>query len=143
MRWLHHPQPPAEVAGLSDAAGISPVLAELLLRVGVARAADAAVFLEPKLADVADPFLIPGMEAAAARLAAALERREEIVVLGDYDVDGVSSAAMLSLFLRAVGSACAVHIPDRLTEGYGPSLKAVEGLKAQGCKVLVDRKSVV
>jgi single-stranded-DNA-specific exonuclease len=73
----------------------------------------------------------------AARLAEAVMAGEKIGVIADYDVDGVSSAAMLTLFLAAVGSSCTVHIPDRLTEGYGPSERAVEQLKANGAQVLV------
>jgi single-stranded-DNA-specific exonuclease len=70
-------------------------------------------------------------------MAEAITTGEMIGVIADYDVDGVSSAAMLSLFLTAVGSSAAVHIPDRLTEGYGPSERAVEQLKAKGAQVLV------
>jgi single-stranded-DNA-specific exonuclease len=126
MRWIHQPQPPAEVAGLSDAAGISPVLAELLLRAGVACAADAAGFLEPRLADVADPFLIPGMEAAATRLAAALERSEAMVVLGDYDVDGVTSTTLLVSVLRRLGASPRFVVPRRAEDGYGLSRSAID-----------------
>ena len=116
-------------------------LPEIIGRVLAARGVgidEAEAFLNPTIRTLMpQPSALQDMEKGAARLAAAIMQAEKIGVISDYDVDGVSSAAMLTLFLRAVGSSCAVHIPDRLTEGYGPSLKAVESLKAQGSQVLV------
>ena len=116
-------------------------LPEIIGRVLAARGVgvdDAEAFLNPTIRTLMpQPSALRDMEKGAARLAEAITAGEKIGVISDYDVDGVSSAAMLTLFLRAVGSSCAVHIPDRLTEGYGPSLKAVESLKAQGAQVLV------
>ena len=116
-------------------------LPEIIGRVLAARGVgidEAEAFLNPTIRTLMpQPSALQDMEKGAARLAAAIMQAEKIGVISDYDVDGVSSAAMLTLFLRAVGSSCAVHIPDRLTEGYGPSLKAVESLKAQGAEVLV------
>ena len=116
-------------------------LPEIIGRVLAARGVgidEAEAFLNPTIRTLMpQPSALQDMEKGAARLAEAITTGEKIGVISDYDVDGVSSAAMLTLFLRAVGSSCAVHIPDRLTEGYGPSLKAVESLKAQGSQVLV------
>ena len=116
-------------------------LPEIIGRVLAARGVgidEAEAFLNPTIRTLMpQPSALQDMEKGAARLAEAITTGEKIGVISDYDVDGVSSAAMLTLFLRAVGSSCAVHIPDRLTEGYGPSLKAVESLKAQGAEVLV------
>ena len=116
-------------------------LPEIIGRVLAARGVgvdDAEAFLNPTIRTLMpQPSALQDMEKGAARLAEAITSGEKIGVISDYDVDGVSSAAMLTLFLKAVGSSCAVHIPDRLTEGYGPSLKAVESLKAQGVQVLV------
>lgn len=116
-------------------------LPEIIGRVLAARGVgidEAEAFLNPTIRTLMpQPSALQDMEKGAARLAEAITSGERIGVIADYDVDGVSSAAMLVLFLKAVGSSCAVHIPDRLTEGYGPSLKAVESLKAQGCQVLV------
>jgi single-stranded-DNA-specific exonuclease len=132
MPWIHRPQPPAEVDRLSREAGVSPVLAELLLRAGVTLPATAEGFLEPKLADVADPFDLPNMEAAAIRLAAALERREEIVVLGDYDVDGVTSTTLLVSVLRRLGARPRFVVPRRSEDGYGLSRSAIDRALEQG-----------
>jgi single-stranded-DNA-specific exonuclease len=116
-------------------------LPEIVGRVLAARGVgieEAEAFLNPTLRTLMpQPSALMDMEKGAARLAQAVMQGESIGVIADYDVDGVSSAAMLTLFLRAVGSDCAVHIPDRLTEGYGPSERAVESLKAQGAQVLV------
>ncbi len=116
-------------------------LPEIIGRVLAARGVgvdEAEAFLNPTIRTLMpQPSALQDMEKGAARLALAIMQGEKIGVIADYDVDGVSSAAMLTLFLRAVGSSCSVHIPDRLTEGYGPSLKAVESLKAQGAELLV------
>jgi len=116
-------------------------LPEIVARVLAARGVgvdEAEAFLNPTIRTLMpQPSALQDMEKGAARLAEAVMRAEKIGVIADYDVDGVSSAAMLTLFLKAVGSACTVHIPDRITEGYGPSAQAVEQLKAQGAQVLV------
>lgn len=116
-------------------------LPEIIGRVLAARGVgvdEAEAFLNPTIRTLMpQPSALMDMEKGAARLADAITAGEKIGVIADYDVDGVTSAAMLVLFLQTVGSACAVHIPDRLTEGYGPSLKAVESLKSQGTEVLL------
>jgi single-stranded-DNA-specific exonuclease len=77
------------------------------------------------------------LDKGARRLVDAVRHGERIGVIGDYDVDGVTSTALLVRFLRAIGSNAEIHIPDRLTEGYGPSRSAVESLKAKGVRLLV------
>ena len=116
-------------------------LPEILGRVLAARGVgvdEAEAFLSPTIRTLMpQPSALQDMEKGAARLADAIMAGEKIGVIADYDVDGVSSAAILSSFLKAVGSSCTVHIPDRLTEGYGPSERAVEQLQAAGAQVLV------
>jgi len=126
MRWTYTPLPAAEVEALSRRAGFSPVLAELLLRGGLGDDADAARFLRPALAELNDPFLLSNLEAAVARLCRALEAREEIVVLGDYDVDGVSSTALLVSILRRFGANPRYVVPRRMEDGYGLSRSAID-----------------
>ena len=77
------------------------------------------------------------MEAAVARLVRAIEDRETIAIFGDYDVDGACSAALLAGFLDAAGCSRLIHIPDRIFEGYGPNVAAIETLKEQGAGLLV------
>src|SRR5262245_50862990 len=126
MRWTHTSLPPAEVEALSKRAGVSRVLAELLLRAGLADGEAAAAFLQPALAALHDPFLLRNLEAAATRLRQAIARREHITVLGDYDVDGVSSTALLVTVLRRFGLDPRFVVPRRSEDGYGLSRSAID-----------------
>lgn len=101
------------------------MLAELLLRGGVAAPA-APDFLQPALARLQDPFLLPNVETGSARLARAIAEREEVVVLGDYDVDGVSSTALLVTVLRRFGLNPRYVVPRRSEDGYGLSRSAID-----------------
>jgi single-stranded-DNA-specific exonuclease RecJ len=126
MRWIYHAPPPDQVAALSSALGAGPVLAELLLRAGHADAEAATAFLRPALARLGDPFLLKNLHLATARLRAAIASGEEIVVLGDYDVDGVSSTALLVSILRRFGSKPRFIVPRRMEDGYGLSRSAID-----------------
>jgi single-stranded-DNA-specific exonuclease len=126
MRWIHTPLPDAEVREVCARLGIGPVLAELLVRNGLTETAAASHFLRPALADLRDPFLLVNLDAAVARLRRAIERRESLVVLGDYDVDGVSSTAFLVSVLRRFGMDPRFVVPRRLEEGYGLSRGAID-----------------
>ena len=95
-RWIFAPDPdPATVAGLGEALAISPVLARLLAQRGIASAAAARAFFEPQLADLPAPWLMCDMDRAVARVIKALHGGEKILVLGDYDVDGITSVALV------------------------------------------------
>jgi single-stranded-DNA-specific exonuclease len=126
MRWTHTPLPADEVEALSKRAGVSRVLAELLLRAGLGDGDAAAAFLQPALAGLNDPFLLRNLEAAATRLRQAIAQREQIVVLGDYDVDGVSSTALLVMILRRFGLNPRFVVPRRSEDGYGLSRSAID-----------------
>ena len=117
----------------ADASGISwseicgsECIARLLLRKGFRDAEEVNAFLQPRLSSLSDPFLLPQMHAAVSRLLAALDRRERIVLFGDYDVDGVTSLALLAETLRAYGGAPELFLPFRMEEGYGLSPESVE-----------------
>ncbi|HXA15094.1 MAG TPA: single-stranded-DNA-specific exonuclease RecJ [Opitutaceae bacterium] len=131
MRWTYTPLPAAEVEALGRAAGVSPVLAELLLRLGLGQGA-AGEFLQPALAGLADPFLLQNLDAAATRLRAAIANGEDIVVLGDYDVDGVTSTALLVSILRRFGASPRFIVPRRMEDGYGLSRSAIDRALEQG-----------
>jgi single-stranded-DNA-specific exonuclease len=132
MHWNHSPLPPAEVEALGRRAGVSPVLAELLLRLGLGDAGAVEKFLQPGLAGLADPFLLQNLDRAVARVRAALAVREDIVVLGDYDVDGVTSTALLVSILRRFGARPRFIVPRRLADGYGLSRSAIDRALEQG-----------
>ncbi len=126
MRWTYQPPPAGQVEALSQQAGVNPVLAEVLLRNGIADSDSVTRFLRPALAGLNNPFLLRNLEAAAARLVEAIARREDVVVLGDYDVDGVSSTALLVTVLRRFGLRPRFVVPRRSEDGYGLSRSAID-----------------
>src|SRR5947209_8437617 len=127
-RWRREPDPALPMDALVD---------ELLLARGVPRE-DLARHRDPRIRDfLPDPSCFADMDKGAGRLADAVQQGETIAILGDYDVDGATSAALLVLLLRRLGADPMVYIPDRLMEGYGPSGKALVELKAKGASVAV------
>ncbi|HXC01909.1 MAG TPA: single-stranded-DNA-specific exonuclease RecJ [Opitutaceae bacterium] len=132
MRWTYTPLPAAEVEALGRSAGVSPVLAELLLRLDLPEAGAVEKFLRPALAGLADPFLLQNLAAAVARLRTALANGEDMVVLGDYDVDGVTSTALLVSILRRFGANPRFIVPRRMEDGYGLSRSAIDRALEQG-----------
>jgi len=127
MLWTYTPPSAGQVEALTSASGgLSRVLAELLLRHRLADRAAVTQFLHPRLATLADPFVVPQLKRAAERLHRAIERREQVVVLGDYDVDGVSSTTLLVGLLRRFGLAPRFIVPLRAEDGYGLSRSAID-----------------
>ncbi|QRM31533.1 single-stranded-DNA-specific exonuclease RecJ [Microvirga sp. VF16] len=117
--------------------GLPDVLSRVLAGRGVG-IHDTEGFLNPRLRDLMpDPHGLTDMEVAASRLADAVLRNEKVAIFGDYDVDGACSAALLAEYLRSCGLDYAIHIPDRITEGYGPNVDAIRSLKEQGADLLV------
>jgi len=117
--------------------GMDALVDELLLARGVERD-DLARNRDPRIRDfLPDPSCFQDMDKGAKRLADAVQGGETIALFGDYDVDGATSAALLTLLLRRLGAEPIVYIPDRLMEGYGPSGKALVELKARGASVAV------
>jgi single-stranded-DNA-specific exonuclease len=119
------------------ASGLDSLVDELLMARGVPRD-DLARHRDPRIRDfLPDPAVFRDMDKGARRLADAVEAGETIAIFGDYDVDGATSAALLTLLLRRLGAEPIVYIPDRLMEGYGPSGAALVQLKAEGAAVAV------
>ncbi len=137
MRWLLPETVDQQAASLAGELGLHPLPARVLLHRGYSTPEAASAFLSDKLADLPDPFRMKGMAAAVERLTRALRLGEKITLYGDYDVDGVCSTSLLTLFLRELGARPATYIPHRLGEGYGLNLQAVERLAAEGTRVLV------
>lgn len=127
----------ATLRALSAEEGISPLVARLLCLRGVASGREMRQFLTPSLADLDDPFLLKGMTGAVERLVLAKKRGETVCVHGDYDVDGVTSVALLLTFLQAVGISSVYVIPLRLEEGYGLSTDGVDEALRLGAGVLI------
>ena len=121
-RWeTRNPVDPAIARKLAGELGISPLLASLLAARNVTDPGEAETFLHPRLASLPDPLETPGLENVARRLALAVERRETVVLYGDYDVDGVTSLAILHRFLAGLGLVTTCFLPLRESEGYGLS----------------------
>jgi single-stranded-DNA-specific exonuclease len=130
---------PTEVAGarsLAKALDLHPVAAEILARRGIADAGEAGGFLGGKLADLPDPALFLGMDAAVGRAIQAIRRRERIVAYGDYDVDGVSATSLFVSFFRDIGVDVGWTVPHRLREGYGLNPAQIERLAREGARLL-------
>src|SRR5213596_3157091 len=96
------------------------------MRKGFASAQEVETFLRPRLSSLSDPFLLPNMQTAVERVLGALDRHERIVLFGDYDVDGVTSIALLAEMLRAYGATPELFLPLRMEEGYGLSSESIE-----------------
>jgi single-stranded-DNA-specific exonuclease len=109
----------------------SECIARLLLRKGFRSADEVQNFLRPRLSSLSDPFLLPQMQAAVSRILTALDSHERIVLFGDYDVDGVTSLALLAEMLRAYGATPELFLPLRMEEGYGLSRESVERCRKQ------------
>jgi len=129
-----------EILSLSAQIGLSPVCARLLYHRGYRTAEAVRRFLSCEDTDFHSPFLLKDVQPAIARIRAAVEAHEKIVIYGDYDVDGVTSVSMLYLYLKDKGADIGYYIPSRAGEGYGLSCTALDKLAAKGvsCVITVD-----
>jgi len=126
FRWSPAPPQPLLAGQLALSLKISPLLAQCLLNRGFSEPSAIQNFIQPRLKNLADPFLMPNMDAAVARLLRAREQNESLVIFGDYDVDGVTSTALLLEVLRPLGWRVDFYLPNRMDEGYGLSADGVE-----------------
>lgn len=122
---------------VADALKLHPIAARVLVGRGYTSADAASRFLSDALTELPDPFTMKGLPAAVDRIVRAITTKESVTLYGDYDVDGVSSTALLTTFLRQVGLEPRTYIPHRLGEGYGLNRAAIERLAAEGTKLLV------
>ncbi len=136
-RWVG---PGAEVERLglaiSQSAELPEIVGRVLARAGV-DPAEATAYLHPTLRDLTpNPSMLKGMDAAAERLADAVRRGERISIFGDYDVDGAATSALVHRWLGAVGQSAEIYIPDRIDEGYGPNVPAMQALAKRSDLIL-------
>lgn len=137
-RWRTASADPSAAAKLAAGIGVTTTVAEVLLRRGCSGAEQAERFLRPRLSDLSDPGQLPDMAPAADRVARALRTGERITVFGDYDVDGISAAALLSRTLRALGGRVETFLPHREDDGYGLHAATLDRcLKAQRPDLLI------
>lgn len=126
-----------EIPAFFSTHGISPLVAGILLRRGIDTEDKLKHFCYDTPADLSDPFLMKGMQAAVDRIILALQKKEPLVIYGDYDVDGITATSILYRFLKREGADVRFYIPARETEGYGLNLPAVQMLAEEGCKLLI------
>ena len=122
---------------LSDELKVPALLARLLALRGISGAEEAEIFLSAPLTALHDPFLMKGMETAAAHLAREIIKGRPIGIYGDYDTDGISSTTLLVLFFRSLGVPASYFIPRRMEEGYGLHLSGLMTLREAGCETIV------
>jgi len=127
MRWTLKPKPdPEKIRSLSKALNVDSTIASLLIQRGVETFEEAEKFFRPSLKDLHDPYLMRDMEKAVARIENAIENQENILIYGDYDVDGTTSVALLSSYLKSYYPNVSTYIPDRYDEGYGISYMGID-----------------
>lgn len=127
MRWTLKPKPdPEKVNSLSRALNVERIIASLLVQRGIETYEEAKKFFRPSLKDLHDPFLMKDMDKAVLRIEEAIKNNENILVYGDYDVDGTTSVALVSSFLKTYYPNVSTYIPDRYDEGYGVSYKGID-----------------
>ncbi|HTN75475.1 MAG TPA: single-stranded-DNA-specific exonuclease RecJ [Pirellulaceae bacterium] len=136
-RWRIYPHDTARVAQLERAAGVPPVVAQLLVARGIYQPEQARLFLDAKLTGLRDPDLLPGVNEVADRLHAALNDKRRVVVYGDYDCDGMTAASILYRCLKLLGGDVGYYVPNRLDEGYGLNDEALRTLASRGAQTVI------
>ncbi|MDA2917970.1 single-stranded-DNA-specific exonuclease RecJ [Desulfobacterota bacterium AH_259_B03_O07] len=136
--WVIEKGNPKLSEKISKKLGISPVTALVLINRGIKNEVEAEQFLKCSLFDLPSPYLMKDMEKAVDRIKNALVKEEKIAIFGDYDVDGVTSTALLFTFLNNLGINVTYYNPDRIKEGYGINIEAVKGLKTEGASLIIS-----
>ncbi len=138
-RWLIQPsKEPDKRVGLEKVLGTPSAISAILVDRQIETFEAAKHFFRPSLAQLHDPFLMQGMEKAIARLDQALSKKEKILIYGDYDVDGTTAVAMVYGFLESLpGAAVRYYVPDRMVEGYGVSIQAIEKAYQDGITLII------
>ena len=123
---------------LNVEAAALPVIVDLLVRRGIEEPGAALRFLRPSPSDLHDPLLMSGMKAALQRLEAAVERKEKVLIYGDYDVDGTTAIVILKTAIELCGGVADFHVPHRIREGYGMRDEVIERAAAEGVRLIIS-----
>ena len=138
MRWTLKPKPEDhKVVALKEALQVDELVAKLLVQRGISSFEAAKKFFRPSLTHLHDPFLMKDMAKAVDRIEQAIDQNENILVYGDYDVDGTTSVAMMSSYLKTRSQQIATYIPDRYEEGYGVSFQGIDFAHDNGFTLIV------
>ena len=135
--WVYQDFDGKAVEKLAEEAGISRMLAKVFVSRGIEDSGYVKAFLNPDISRMHDPFLMDGMEAAVGRILKALENDEEILIYGDYDVDGVISTSILYRFLCSLGIRVQYYIPDRMEDGYGLTMPVTEKIMEMNISLMI------
>lgn len=127
MRWTLKPIPESsKIKALQQALNVDAIIATLLVQRGIETYEQAKHFFRPSLSDLHDPYLMKDMDKATSRIEQAITNNENILVYGDYDVDGTTSVALMASYLKTLTPNVATYIPDRYNEGYGVSYQGID-----------------
>lgn len=138
MRWNFHSKPnPSAVRHLMDVLHIDERVAHLLVQRGITTFEEAKAFFRPTLNDLHNPYLMKDMEQAVFRIEQAMNNRENILVFGDYDVDGTTAVSLMASYLRSFYPYVATYIPDRYAEGYGISYQGIDFAEDNGMTLII------
>lgn len=138
MRWtLIEEGHPSKINHIQESIGVDRPIAELLVKRGIETYEDAKNFFRPSLENLHDPFLMKGMHEACDFILNKLAEEKPIMVFGDYDVDGTTSVALLTSYLKSLGVEVLSYIPDRYGEGYGVSYKGIDCAKEKGIDLII------
>jgi len=138
MRWTLKPKPSEDkIKHLAQALNVEDFVATLLIQRGIETFDDAKNFFRPSLEHLHDPFLMKDMDKAVARIELAIENQENILVFGDYDVDGTTAVSLVSAYLKSHYPNIATYIPDRYDEGYGISFKGIDFADDNGFSLII------
>ncbi len=138
MRWKIKTQPdPGKVQHLQEVLKTDRIIATLLVERGIETYEAARDFFRPSLENLHDPFLMKDMDKAVERIGRAIQKNENILVFGDYDVDGTTAVSLVSSYLKTLTPNVATYIPDRYDEGYGVSYKGIDYADDNGCTLII------
>ncbi|MCL9805805.1 single-stranded-DNA-specific exonuclease RecJ [Flavobacterium amniphilum] len=138
MRWTTKSKPEKQkLQALQNALQIDEIIASLLIQRGINTYEEARQFFRPNLEDLHDPYLMKDMDKAVKRIETAFQNQENILVFGDYDVDGTTSVSLMSSYLKTITQNIATYIPDRYDEGYGISYKGIDFADDNGFSLII------
>src|SRR3989449_1178209 len=148
MKWIAKSADPGSVQSLADALRanpalrlnhlLAPTLARLLVLRGIVDSESAQRFLVPSLAHLHSPYAMTGMKVAIERLESAIERKEDILIYGDYDVDGTTAIVILKTAIELCGGTADFHVPHRIRDGYGMRDDVIERAAAAGVRLIIS-----
>ena len=135
-KWKYFKQNEEEITKLQNECKLDKLLATVLSNRGI-YVQDVQKFLNPTRNDFYNPYLMPDMKKAIDRIIIAIEKKEKIIIFGDYDVDGITSITVLKSFFKDIGVEASEYIPNRLNEGYGLNIEAIKKIAEEKFNLMI------